>query len=318
VSTEEIRKIKEKYEKQLLDIPGVTGIGLNGSVILYVSKKTAKTMSFIPKTLDGVPVTVIETGIIRPLSFPVVSAVYADRTARYRPMVPGGVSVGAPDITAGTLTGRLLRKDGIYGLSNSHVLSGAWGTHPASAVGTPILQPGIFDGGKPSDEIGTLEKWIPVKLDEPNLVDAAIFKSDMLSEDILDVGKPGQTIEPKAGMMIKKSGRSSGLTYSRLIDVDATLRVSGWGEATFTDVCVARPANGIPGDSGSWGGSENDNTFGVLFAGSPEVTIYSKALNVEKLLGGEIIPPLPVLGAKSLLPWGGVFLGGVVMGMNKH
>jgi len=308
---------KKKYEKQLLDIPGVSGVGVNGSVIIYVTKKTPKTMSFIPETLDGVHVRVIETGAIRPLSYPVVSAIYADRTARYRPRVPGGVSIGHPEITAGTLTGRIIIGGEVYGFSNCHVLNGAWGTNPGGNVGDPILQPGVFDGGKPGDEIGTLESWIPVKLDEPNLVDAAIFKSDMLSKDIVDVGEPGPTVEPKTGDIVKKSGRSSGLTYSRILDVDASIKVSGWGEATFTDVCVTRPALGIPGDSGSPCLSENDEMIAQLFAGSSEVTVLAKAVNIERLFDGQIIPPLPTLGAKTLLPWGGVFLGGVVMGRKQ-
>ena len=57
----EALKIKKRYEEQLLSLPGVTGVGVNGSIILYVSKLTPKMRQFIPKTLDGVPVKVIQT-----------------------------------------------------------------------------------------------------------------------------------------------------------------------------------------------------------------------------------------------------------------
>ena len=313
----EILKVKEKYAERLLSVKGITGIGVNGSIIVYTERLTPKLSQFIPKTLDGVRVRVVETGKIRPLSFPIVSAIYADRTSRFRPTVPGGCSIGAPDITAGTFTGRIVIGGEVYGLSNNHILSGEWGTHPASEVGTVIYQPGVYDSGGPGDEIGSLEKWVPVKLDKPNLVDSAIFKSEILSEDILEVGKPGQTIEPRAGMVIKKSGRSSGLTYSRLIDVDATVKVEGWGEATFTDVCIAKPALGIPGDSGSWCGSENDETAAQLFAGSTEVTVLGKAVNIERLFNGEIIPPLPYLSARVMLPWGAVFALGSILSSRR-
>ena len=308
----ETLKIKKRYEEQLLSLPGVTGVGVNGSIILYVSKLTPKMRQFIPQTLDGVPVTVIETGTIRPLAFPIVNAIYMDRTARIRP-APGGCSIGAPDITAGTLASRFLKKGEVLGLSNNHVLSGEWGTHPGSELGTPILQPGVYDGGKLEDSIGELAEYIPVKLDKPNLVDAGAFTSKELSEDILEVGKPGQTIEPKVGMNVKKSGARSGLTHSKILDVDATLKIEGWGVATFTDQCVMKPAFGIPGDSGSWVGTENDETVNLLFAGSSEITVCCKAVNVEKLLGGEIIPPLPYISPLYLTPLIPMVLAGSVL-----
>lgn len=296
---EELLRIKKRYEKELTSIKGVWGVGVNGSILLYVSKITPQARMFIPQTLEGIPVKVIETDKPRLLSFPIVNAIYMDRTTRIRP-APGGVSIGAPDISAGTFTSTFLKKGKVSGLSNNHILSGEWGTHPASDVGTSILQPGIFDGGKLEDPLGALAEWIPVKLDRANLVDAALFDSELLSKEIIEVGEPGQTIEPKVGMIIKKSGARSGLTYSKIIDVDATLKVEGWGEAVFTDQIVTKPAFGIPGDSGSWTGSENDETLGLLFAGSPQITILNKAVNVEKLLGGDIIPPLPYLSPLTL------------------
>lgn len=312
----EALKIKKRYEERLLSLKGVTGIGVNGSVIIYVEKMTPQLRQFIPKTLDGIPVKVIETGVFRPLAFPIVDARYLGRTDRIRP-APGGCSVGHPDITAGTLTSRFIKDGKILGLSNCHVLNGEWGTSPGGNVGDPILQPGAYDGGTLNDKLGELEDWIPVKLDAPNLVDAAIFRSEELSEEVLEVGKPAQTIEPEVGMNVKKSGRTSGLTFSQLIDVNASVNVSGNGVALFTDQCIA-PVFGYPGDSGSWVGNENDETVAILFAGSSTHNVLCKALNVEKLLGGEIIPPLPHIPALTAAGWIPVFALGSVMSTKER
>ena len=98
----DLLKVKEKYESNLMRIKGVTGVDLNSSIIIYVEKLTPQLAQFIPRTLEGVPTRVIETGKIPLLSLPIVSAIYASRTERVRP-APGGCSIGHPEIGAGTL-----------------------------------------------------------------------------------------------------------------------------------------------------------------------------------------------------------------------
>lgn len=296
---EEALRVKKKVEGQFLDIPGVTGVGVNGSVIVYVEKKDPNTMQFIPQDVEGIPVKVVSTGKFRPLSFPIVSAIYGDRTRRYRP-APGGCSVGHPAITAGTLTGRIVIDGEVYGLSNNHVLNGEWGDNEYGSKGDPILQPGVYDGGTLEDRIGELADWIPVKLSEPNAMDAAIFYSEELADMVLDVGNPDKTVEPEVGMSVKKSGRSSGLTFSKVIDVDASVKVHGWGVAQFDDVAICKPGFGIPGDSGSWVGDENDRTVAQLFAGSSMATVVAKASKIEQAFNGIIVPPIPDLPLSNL------------------
>ncbi|MBA7468133.1 hypothetical protein ES707_03374 [subsurface metagenome] len=316
VENKDLLKLKQKYESNLLRIKGVTGVDLNSSIIVYVEKFTPQLAQFLPRTLEGVPVKVIETGPIGLLSFPIVSAIYASRTERVRP-APGGISIGHPDISAGTLgcraRDRATRK--ISGLSNNHVLYGEWGANPGGSRGDPIYQPGPADGGGSGDEIGTLERWVPVKLEEPNLVDAAIFYSDELTENILEVGKPSQTLEELyPGMLLKKSGARSGLTFSKVLGVNATLKVEGWGEAIFHDQIVAMPALAIPGDSGSWVGGDNDGTVGLVYAGSTAITAICKATNIEKLLNIEIIPPTSYMSGVTMLgAWGSILGIGAVI-----
>jgi len=297
----EVVRVKEKYEEYLLKLEGVTGVGVNGSIRIYVERLTPQLARMLPKELDGVPVRIIETGKIVPMGINAVAvahAIYADRTKRYRP-APGGVSIGHPEITAGTLTGRAIdKKDGnIVGLSNNHVIALDWGTLHVGKEGDSTLQPGPFDGGKdPDDKIGELKRWIPVKLDEPNEVDAAVFDSNELADHVQEIGKPAESVEPYIGMKVVKSGRTSGLTYGTITDVNAAVKVEGWGSCIFKNQIVIEPAIISPGDSGSWiGGVDSWRTVGVAFAGSQRLSIANIALIVERKLNIEIIPPTPYL-----------------------
>src|SRR6185295_18592134 len=78
------------------------------------------------------------------------------RRRRLDPLV-GGISIGSPQVPAGTL-GALVwdRVDGsVCILSNWHVLSGDF----HAEVGTPCFQPGRFDQGRSSDVVARLKRW---------------------------------------------------------------------------------------------------------------------------------------------------------------
>lgn len=304
---EYLLKVKEKYEEQLLNIEGVTGVGANSSIIIYVEKLTPKLAAFLPKRLDEIPVKVIETGKIIPLPIskpiPLAEATYQARTGRFRP-APGGVSVGHPQISAGTLSCRAYdRRSGeVLGLSNNHVIAIDWGTEHIGKRGDPTLQPGPYDGGKePQDSIGELERWIPV-VEKNNLVDAAIFRSDLLSKEVYEAGVPSMPFEAKPNTKVLKSGRTSGITYGKVLDVNASVKVSGWGEVTFVDQITVQPAILSPGDSGSWVGEVDTlRTVGIGHAGSPSLSVISKAKHVESMLDINIIPP--ELWGIGYMPW---------------
>ena len=312
--SEELKRLKEKYEEYLLGVKGVTGVGLNGSIIVYVERATPEIKQIIPRQLEGVPVRIKETGVIRFMSIVPMSATYADRTSKWRP-APGGVSCGHPNVGTGTLTCRVRDKktrEIIGGLTNNHVAVFDMEPMCIGKKGDSILQPGVYDGGKvPDDKIGELLKWIPIKIFDPNYVDAAVFESVELRKDVLDVGTPSNTVEPIVGMKVLKSGRTSGINYGTITDVNATMGVKVNEEEIFVfrNQIVVEPRLLFPGDSGSWVGEvDTFNTVGLGFAGSDTLAVANRALTVEELLDIEIIPPVPPVSRSTALAlWLGFF-----------
>lgn len=295
-SKEELLRLKKKYESYLRSAAGkqFVGVDLNSSIIVYVKDLTPQLAQFLPRTLEGVPVKIIETGPVVPLSLmrvPVAQAIFADRTGRFRP-VPSGVSVAHPEITAGTFSCKAIdtETEEILGLSNNHVISPHWPELQVVQVDDPTLQPGPADKGTLDDQVGEVDRWIPVLKDVPNLVDVGAFRSEQLSEQVLEVGKPDALIEAFPGEHVLKSGRSSGITYSRILGCNATIEVEGWGTCIFDDQIVVSPGFMIPGDSGSIVlDADTHRVVGIGFAGSTEISVVMKASNVERLLGVKIL-----------------------------
>ncbi len=267
----------------------------------------------VPQTVNGVPTDVVETGRIRALQ---------SRTARHRP-APGGVSIGHPDITAGTL-GCLVRRGGeVLILSNNHVLANS----NDAQRGDPILQPGPADGGRnPADQIAELDDFVEITFNQPeppsdcpfasgviallnagcsaigsrtryrivrpqmspNLVDAALARplnAGDVSNDILEIGELNGSAQATLGMALQKSGRTTGLTTGEIQQIDVTVNVQyGPGNiAQFTDQLLAG-AMSQGGDSGSAVLDMERRLVGLLFAGSNTTTIMNRIENVFSAL----------------------------------
>ena len=242
---------RQVHQETILGKPNVVGVGVGlksahgrttGELALtaLVRKKVPEAalapQEMVPAELDGVPTDVLEVGDLRAL---------ANRTQRARP-APGGVSIGHPLVTAGTLGG--IVRDRSTGrrliLSNNHVLANS----NNAAVGDPILQPGAIDGGRdPLDRIARLDRFALLQfIEEPsrcgvanvvvrvgnalaaalgskhrlaafrfdpqasNRVDAAAaLPTDdaAISDEILDIGVPAGTAPAELMMRVRKSGR---------------------------------------------------------------------------------------------------------------
>jgi len=287
------------------------------SIICSVAKKVPEALlaadDLVPKEIQGIPTDVVETGHLRALQA---------RTDRWRP-APGGVSIGHPSITAGTL-GCLVKKGGeTLILSNNHVLA----AENAAAIGDPILQPGTYDGGSdPADRIAVLQEFVPIRFlstepsdctvarsvavlanvlanlvgsrtrllavrfqEEENRVDAALampVNPADLSAEILELGTIRAIGSAGLGTAVRKSGRTTGLTSGEILQVDVTADISyGAGlTARFTDQIMAG-AMSSGGDSGSAVLDLENNLVGLLFAGSDTTTVINPISHVVDALG---------------------------------
>jgi hypothetical protein len=232
---------------------------------------------------------------------------------RARP-AEGGYSVGHYKITAGTIATCVYDilpegtisppKHGIgvppryYILSNNHVLANS----NAGSIGDPILQPGPYDGGtNPADRIAALSRFIPITFEPPvpralhnNLVDCAVAEGQFhdLDREIYWNGYVRgwrRKANVKAGLNVKKTGRTTNFTTGRITATNATIDVGyGGGKvARFKDQIVTTNIS-AGGDSGSLVMTLDNVAVGLLFAGSSIATIVNHIENVRSLLRVEV------------------------------
>jgi hypothetical protein len=266
----------------------------------------------VAKTIGGTPTDVVTVGV------PMAGGHAQDASAqtlakRVRP-AQGGYSVGHFQITAGTIatcvydilpggaTNPPAHGVGIpprfYILSNNHVLANV----NAARLGDPILQPGPFDGGTdPADRIARLSRFIPIQLfpaiplaQHNNVVDAAVAEGEFhdLDREIYWTGvtrawrrKAGVT----AGMVVKKTGRTTNFATGRIVAVNATIDVGygGGRVGRFHDQIVTTNMS-AGGDSGSLVLTTDNVAVGLLFAGSASSMIANQIENVRNLLRVEV------------------------------
>lgn len=265
--------------------------------------------SLLPTSLYGIDIDVIPVGrLMAKTSSPQLSTESSNLTQRIRP-AQGGYSIGHVGITAGTIAtcvyDLLPNNVGIpkkyYILSNNHVLA----RQNNACLGDPIIQPGIIDGGSPLfDSIATLSRFIPIDF-EPflprhlhnNIVDAAVAQGQLhnLDRAIYWMGHLGGWL-PKSrvnvGLLVQKTGRTTGFTRGRVVAINATVDVSysGGRIARFKDQ-ILNTAMTAGGDSGSLLVTLIDHlpfAIGLHFASSPVMSISNQIENVRSLLKVEI------------------------------
>nr|WP_307813157.1 hypothetical protein [Streptomyces sp. N35] len=236
---------------------------------------------------------------------------------RMRPC-PSGFSVGNVRVTAGTLgsvvydflPGATVDPPGaglgvpskFYILSNNHVLADS----NRAQLGSAILQPGPFDGGQdPGDRIATLERFITIQFApqiplerQNNVVDAALASVDFqdATRETYFSGAPRawrRKANVAVGDLVKKTGRTTNISFGRIIAVDATIDVNYGtaGTARFKDQILTTNIS-AGGDSGSLVTSQDNVAVGLLFAGSSVVTVSNHIENVRSLLRVEIAEQL--------------------------
>lgn len=230
--------------------------------------------------------------------------------ARHRP-APGGVSVGHVNVTAGTLGSRAVGLTAPWTnrhliLSNNHVLANS----NAGRVNDSIIQPGAADGGRhPADQIAVLARWVPINFGgAPNLVDCAFgwaWHERIRGEQYyLSGGRPAYyrtgtaPLAASLGMLVGKSGRTTGLTQGRVTQIGVSVNVNfgGGRVALFRNQIAIRSVNANPfsagGDSGSliWHWASGVRPVGLLFAGGGGTTFANPIAAVLAALNIRLLP----------------------------
>ncbi len=296
------------------------------AIVVLVQKKIKPTdlqrSALIPKTLGGLQTDIIEVGDIRLLN----ERTEMRRPAQPG-MSIGHYKVSAGTFGAvvrDNNTGEPYILSNNHVLAN--LTDGADGR---AAVGDIVLQPGMFDGGEQGKAvIGHLARFVPLHRDiisprckiaqlfedmlnkcinffqpqyriqvlrhneQSNLVDCAIAKplnSNDIKAEILECGLLNGIKKSHAGMMVKKSGRSSGITHSIVLATEVSVRINVSHEeyGIFNDQVLTGPMS-MAGDSGSLILTEDNYAVGLLFAGSEQATMFNKIEHVLNALNVSI------------------------------
>lgn len=277
----------------------------------FVRRKFAETelskSDLLPKSIDGLPVDVEESGLFRAFAAPAKKTTkkksqkpqavrpMPNPKARFRPAQPGcsvGFQFPPPNtsVMAGTFGALVKDTAGTYILSNNHVLA----DEGRLAPGVPIFQAGLLDGGNAkTDRVGALTRFVPLQPGVMNKVDGAIAKSDsvgILSRDILHIGPPAGSAPAAIDMRVHKFGRTTSYTVGHITSIATDVTVAyDTGNFMFEDQIIIFGDDGpfsAAGDSGSLIlERQTNNAVGLLFAGSASHTIANHIGDALQALG---------------------------------
>lgn len=169
----QVLSTQNQYGTKVLQKPGVMSVGTGYKLVggkptnelsLVIGVKKKKPFSVlsksevIPEIIDGISTDIIEIGT------PVCQAKRGrpkkqsdpiEPTKTFRPIFPG-ISIGHYQTTAGTFGCVVKRGTEKFILSNNHVLANC----NNAVLGDPIYQPGPYDGGNDTLQIGILEQFV--------------------------------------------------------------------------------------------------------------------------------------------------------------
>ncbi|MBP1658521.1 MAG: hypothetical protein H6Q31_3122 [Bacteroidetes bacterium] len=312
-------RVQEKHTARLMasrDVVG-TAVGLDEAGDVVVKIYTAREgVAGLPATLDGMKVDVEVTGIIHAMGKPGGGGGVSHK-AKQTPPIQLGTSGGwAYDLAngyccGGTLGSLVVIKGKQYILSNYHVFESdivPGGNNRVAGDGDYVIQPGLIDvscNATTAQNVATLVKSSSL----PNSnVDAAIAQviSGMVRTDgsILEVGVlSASTVAAFVNQAVKKSGRTTGLTRSKITGLNGTVSVTYDNECaggtaftkTFTgQILVANKASKFlaGGDSGSLMIEDittNPRAVGLLFAGSSSIAVANPIGQVLGFFGAAMV-----------------------------
>ena len=237
-------------------------------------------------------------------------------TAKQTPPIQLGTSGGwAKDLAngycCGGTMGSLIQVNGVqYIMSNYHVFESdivTGGNSTVAITGDSTIQPGLIDVGcnvNNAQGVGTLVRLS--SLPNSNVdVSVAQATSGMVRTDgaILEIGTlSSQTVSAYLSQLVKKSGRTTALSHSKISGLNATLSVTYDNEcaggAAFTKTYIGQivVANSYSsflnsGDSGSLMVEDittAPHAVGLLYAGSSTDAIANPIAEVLQFVGGKL------------------------------
>jgi len=308
-------EVQEAVTPDLMAIEDVLGTAVaqddDGeiTIVVYVNlegKNPGKTYKDIPDEIRGVRT---RAEITEPFRAMKGKPGGVSHTAKQTPPIQLGTSGGWGYDSAngyccsGTL-GSLVQINGVqYILSNYHVLE----AHTGSGGG-PVIQPGLVDvscNENNAQDVATLV--VKQSLPDSN-VDAAIAQviSGMVRTDgaILEIGTISATpVAASINQAVKKSGRTTGLTRSKVTGLNGTISVRYDNECagspafikTFTgQIIISNKGSKFlkSGDSGSLMVEDvatNPRAVGLLFAGSNSLAVANPIGEVLTFLGATMV-----------------------------
>lgn len=328
----EVMALQNLMTPDMMKLEGIlgtaTGLDDNGNlaVVIFVnveSKKAPEIMAAMPKAVKNTPIKIELTTPFKAFGKPEnpsgkpAPAPKVDHRAKQTPPIQLGTSGGwrfelANGYCCSGALGSLITKDGKqFILSNYHVFESdivLGGNNRVATAGDPVIQPGLIDVGcnaANAQDVATLV--VSHALPNSN-VDAAIAEviPGMVSADgaILEIGTiSSTTASPFVGQAVKKSGRTTGLTRSKVTYLNSTVSVAYEnecaGDAAFTKTFTGqiiiqnrRSAFLAGGDSGSLMVEDvatNPKAVGLLFAGSSTMAVANPIGEVLNFFGATMV-----------------------------
>ncbi len=315
--------IQSAVTTELMREPEILGtaVGLNGAgdvaLVVYVdkdSKGASEVVRALPPQLRGAAVKVELTEKFTAYKGKPGGGVShkAKQTAPIQLGTSGGWRTDlANGYCCGGTLGSLVQVNGVqYILSNYHVLESDivnGGNGITAQTGDNVIQPGLIDVGCNANNAQNVATLVKISSLPGSNVDAAIAQviPGMVSSTgaILQIGTiSSQTVGASLNQAVKKSGRTTGLTRSRVSGLNATISVAYDNEcaggAAFTKVftgqiVIANNGSGFlnSGDSGSLMVQDvttNPRAVGLLYAGSSTSAIANPIGQVLQFIGSKL------------------------------
>ena len=320
--------VQNTLTTDLMKLPGVLGtaVGLDDSgqtaLVIYVdqdSPSRADIIRGLPPQVRGIGVKVELTEKFRAFAGKPPGGGGGggvSHTAKQTPPIQLGTSGGwrtdlANGYCCGGTLGSLIQVNGVqYILSNYHVFESdivPGGNGIVATTGDNIIQPGLIDVGCNAANAQNVATLVQLSSLPGNNVDCSVAQviSGMVSTSgaILEIGTiSSSTVGASLNQAVKKSGRTTGLSSSKVSGLNATISVAYENECaggaaftkTFTgQIVIANSKSQFlnAGDSGSLmveNVTTNPRAVGLLYAGSSTSAIANPINEVLQFVGGKL------------------------------